>query len=149
MSKVEDNLNVITGVSENVPAIIDAQSTAVAEVIEPPTVNHADVDEDYQKSRKTFHSLIEQGQDALTHLLEIAKESEHPRAFEVVASLLKNISDVNKELLDTHRRMKDIRAKSGVKVLDGSPQAGSINVDKAVFIGSTSDVLDKIKSEKH
>jgi hypothetical protein len=72
----------------------------------------------------------------------VADESEHPRAYEVVATLMKTMADLNKDLLDIQKKKRDLVGKEVV------PSDGSINVDKAVFVGSTSDLIKLIKNNR-
>ena len=70
------------------------------------------IESDYDRTRNNLHSLLQQGQDALYHALEIAKSTEHPRAFEVVGNLMKQLSDVNIQLLDLHDKKRRIDTPS-------------------------------------
>ena len=69
-------------------------------------------DNDYEYSRKVLYDLIEKGTDALESMIEVARESEHPRAFEVLSTLIKNTADVNDKLLDLSKKHKDINSKN-------------------------------------
>lgn len=102
------------------------------------THNHA-LENDFETSRSNLHSLLQQGQDALYHALEVAKQSEHPRAFEVVGGLVKHLSDVNTQLLDLHKRKQAIEAPSGKK-------EAAVTNNNAIFVGSTSE-LSKMLSD--
>ena len=100
---------------------------------------------DYETTRSNLHSILTQGQDALMHALAVAKNSEHPRAFEVVGGLMKHLSDINTQLLDLHKRKQQIDMPKG-KVND------TTNVtNNSIFVGSTSDLskmLESIRKEK-
>lgn len=98
------------------------------------------VDTDYEITRSNLHSLLQQGQEALMHSLEIAKSSEHPRAFEVVGNLMKQLSDINHQLLALSERKQRMGEKKD------TPQAQTqqpVQVQNAVFVGSTAE-LSKI-----
>jgi hypothetical protein len=97
------------------------------------------VDDDAEYARQNIRGLIEKGNDAANHIVEIAKQSEHPRAFEVAAGLLKNLADMNKDLLEIQKRKRDLRPVE---------TTNNINVDKAVFVGSTKDLVKFLKSNK-
>jgi hypothetical protein len=101
-----------------------------------------DLENDFETTRSNMHSLLQQGQDALFHALEVAKHSEHPRAFEVVGGLVKHLSDVNTQLLDLHKRKQTIEA----------PTKNETSVtNNAIFVGSTSDLskmLNDIRKTK-
>lgn len=92
------------------------------------------VENDYEYSRRVLYDLIEKGTDALESMIEVARESEHPRAFEVLSGLIKNTADVNDKLLDLNKKHKDINAKEAPPAVEG----GTTNNN--VFIGSTSDL---------
>jgi predicted house-cleaning noncanonical NTP pyrophosphatase (MazG superfamily) len=106
----------------------------------PPVVINRDMEYDYETSRNTHKELIEKGQEALVELLKVAKESQHPRAYEVASGMLKNLSDMTDKLMNLHRQKKDIEG-----VHKDAPSQSPIQVDKAVFVGSTADLLKKIK----
>ena len=98
------------------------------------------IDDDAEYARQNIRGLIEKGNDAANHIVEIAKQSEHPRAFEVAAGLLKNLADMNKDLLEIQKRKRDLQPKQVTQQ--------NINVDKAVFIGSTSELIKQLRNEK-
>ena len=95
---------------------------------------------DYEYSRDTLFDLINKGRNALEDMIEVARESEHPRAFEVLSGLIKNVADVNDKLMDLNKKHKDINVKEDSKAL---PQGGTTN--NTVFIGSTTDLQKMIK----
>jgi hypothetical protein len=99
---------------------------------------------DYDKSRETYYDLIEKGQDALSMMMEVARESEHPRAYEVLSGMIKNVADVNDKLMDLNKKNKDIN-KTDVPALENA------TTNNNVFIGSTTDLqrmLQDVKTEK-
>lgn len=101
------------------------------------------IEYDYDKTRNNLHSLLQSGQDALMHALEVAKSSEHPRAFEVVGNLMKQLSDVNAQLLDLHEKKQKLDLpKTKQEESTGSKQVTNNN---AIFVGSTSE-LNKMLS---
>jgi hypothetical protein len=90
---------------------------------------------DFEQSRKNLNLLLMQGEDALMGALEVAKASEHPRAFEVVGNLMKQLADVNQQLLDLHKQKQQIEnATEG-----GSGKKGVTN-NNAIFVGSTTEL---------
>ena len=100
------------------------------------------VDNDYEYSRETYYELIEKGKESLELMIEVARESEHPRAFEVLSGMIKNVSDVNDKLMDLNIKNKGI--KEDKKAL---PQQG--NTTNNVFIGSTSDLQRMLQDVDH
>jgi hypothetical protein len=110
------------------------QSTEIVEVKDV-------VDDDAEFARQNIRNLIEKGNDAASHIVEIAKQSEHPRAFEVAAGMLKNLSDMNKDLLEIQKRKQDLQPKV-------TNNTQNLNIDKAVFVGSTAELLKQLRENK-
>ena len=92
---------------------------------------------DYEYARGNLYQVIESGHDALTNMLEIAKASEHPRAFEVVNQLMKTMADAQKDLLELKKRQKDL--------VEPEQQQGPTTVNNALFVGSTAELQQLIK----
>lgn len=101
------------------------------------TKHDDDITKDYTYARENMYEVIERGTEALDHLLELAKASEHPRAFEVVSTLAKTIVDANKDLLEVQSKLKKLKEEEK----SDSPQ----NVTNALFVGSTADLQKLIK----
>jgi hypothetical protein len=93
------------------------------------------IESDYDITRNNLHSLLQQGQDALYHALEIAKSTEHPRAFEVVGNLMKQLADINAQLLDLHSTKRKLDKPS--KAEESSNKQVTNN---SIFVGSTSEL---------
>ena len=85
---------------------------------------------DYDYSRETYYELLEKGKDALDTMVEVARESEHPRAYEVLSGMIKNLSDVNDKLMDLNKKVKD---------LEDEPKKIE-NQQNNIFLGSTADI---------
>ena len=100
----------------------------------------AKIESDFDQSRNNLQVLLMQGEDALMGALEVAKQSEHPRAFEVVGNLIKQLADVNQQLMDLHKQKQQLE---GTK--DGGAKKNVTN-NNAIFVGSTSD-LNKMISK--
>jgi len=98
------------------------------------------IDYDYDYSRATYYELIEKGKESLDLMIEVARESEHPRAFEVLSGMVKNISDVNDRLMDLNKKQKDI------KMPDKTEQKQITNNN--VFLGSTTDLQRLLQNEE-
>lgn len=99
-----------------------------------------DIKADYNLSRRTFRDLINKGNDAMESLTDLAKESESPRAYEVLATMMRTVADTTKDLYDLQKKTKEL---SGQKKDDPT-----VNVDKAIFVGTTADLLKQIKEKK-
>ena len=97
------------------------------------------VDNDYKYSRDTYYELVEKGKQSLELMIEVARESEHPRAFEVLSGMIKNISDVNDRLMDLNKKKKDLDRKEEIKNI--------ANTTNNLFVGSTSELQKILKNE--
>ena len=131
---------------KNMEQIFDV--TPVEEEKKKPTeivavkYNEPDVKQDltdaYQQSKENLQEIIDQGKEAMEEILNIAKAGQHPRAFEVYGTLLKNMVDANKELLNIQKTMRDMDKK----------KEGDTKIDKAIFVGSTAE-LNKFLNNKN
>ena len=86
---------------------------------------------DYNYSRQTYYDLIEKGKESLDLMVEVARESEHPRAFEVLSGMIKNVSEVNDKLMDLNKKNKDISAED-IKKIE--------KTTNNLFVGSTAEL---------
>jgi len=100
------------------------------------------VKNDYDYSRQTYYELVERGKDALENMVEVARESEHPRAYEVLAGLIKNVSDVNDKLMDLNKKQHDLLKKAEED--SKQPQIGQQTNN--VFLGSTADIQKMLQN---
>ena len=104
-----------------------------------PKIDGKDDDIDYNYARENYYNLIERNQDAIEEMLEIAKQSEHPRAFEVVGQLIKSGLDANKELMGLHKTKKELSIEKG---------GPTTTVNNTVFVGSTADLQKLLKAKR-
>ena len=119
--------------------IIQKQKTNIEEV-KHSEIREQDLVDDYTEHRETLKELVNQGQEALQNLLLLAKESEHPRAYEVTGQLLKTTADLTKDLIELQVTMNKIEnSKDG-----GKPQKV---VNNAILVGSTNDLLEQLKGK--
>ena len=95
-----------------------------------------DIENDYEYQRQNFYNLVEKGTDAIEGILELAKESEHPRTYEVAGNLIKQVAEVTEKLGDLQEKMKKLS-----EVPDSAPK----NVTNALFVGSTAELQKMIK----
>ena len=114
-------------------------------VEEPVSELNPDQEEDYRLARKTFRELINKGNNALEGITDLAKESESPRAYEVLATLMKTVADTTKDLYDLQKKTKDLMKEDKARPQDEQ----RINVEKAVFVGSTAELLKKVKGNEN
>lgn len=99
------------------------------------------IEYDYQKSRSNLYSLLSQGQDALNYALDVAKQSENSRSFEVVGNIIKQLADINYQLLDISEKKQKLSAKK--------PEDSNTNVvtnNNAIFVGSTAELTKILKN---
>lgn len=136
MSKIDEKLSTIFDVDshaeENLPVEVKQ-----GEII---SVEDNNIESDFNRVRININNLIEKGNTAIDNLLHVAKETEHPRAYEVAANLLKTMSDLNKDLLDIRKKKKELTGET--------PVSNAPLIDKAVFVGSTDQLIDLIKEKK-
>ena len=111
--------------------IVETKKEVVKKVDRPD-----DPQKDYEYSRGQLYNLIEKGQEALSGIIELAQETESPRAFEVAGQLVKSVGDVTDKLLDLQKKMKD---------LDAPTKNGPQTVNNALFVGSTKDLQKLLK----
>tara|TARA_B100001248_G_scaffold134492_2_gene100975 strand:+ start:1067 stop:1435 length:369 start_codon:yes stop_codon:yes gene_type:complete len=97
------------------------------------------VDNDYKYSRDTYYELVEKGKESLELMIEVARESEHPRAFEVLSGMIKNISDVNDRLMDLNKKKKDLDKKDEIQKI--------ANTTNNLFVGSTTELQKLLKKD--
>jgi hypothetical protein len=100
-----------------------------------------DLTDAYQQSKENLQEIIDAGKDAMEELRQIASAGQHPRAFEVYGTLLKNMVDANKELLSIQKQMRDMDENA-------KKDKGGTNIDKAIFIGSTAELNKLIKGKE-
>jgi hypothetical protein len=125
--------------NNNLSEILDVEPIKVTNNIVVEPLN--DIDDDAEFARQNIRHLIEKGNDAMEGILNVARASDHPRAYEVAANMLKHLTDMNKDLMEIQKRKKDLQPK------ESSPTNG-ITVDKAVFVGSTKELVKLLKSKE-
>jgi hypothetical protein len=104
----------------------------------PDRLTQDDITKDYEYTRGNLYSIIEKGQEAINGILELAQESEMPRAYEVAGQLIKSVSDATDKLMDLQKKLKDVEEET--------KQKGPSTVNNALFVGSTADLAKIIKS---
>jgi len=114
------------------------ESAKETKVTKPPIDrDKSEVRKDYEYTRGNLYSIIEKGQEAINGILELAQESEMPRAYEVAGQLIKSVSDATDKLMDLQKKLKDVEEESVSK--------GPTNVTNALFVGSTADLTRMLK----
>ncbi len=132
MKKLNQNLSEIF----DVEPIEEKPLERLPVVIEPTDAVEADT----EFARKNIRDMLDKGSKAFEDLALVANQSESPRAYEVLATMMKNMSEMNKDLLELQKRKRELAPQS--------ESAKGVNIDKAVFVGSTTELLKMIKANK-
>jgi archaellum component FlaC len=135
MTKKFDDLNEAFNVDGEV---ISKETENPIEKIENIKSSVEDIKKDYEYTRGNLYSLIEKGQEAINGILELAQESEMPRAYEVAGQLIKNVADATDKLMDLQKKLKDVEEEKQVR--------GPSNVTNALFVGSTAELAKLLKN---
>ena len=136
MTKKFDDLNETFNVSGE---IVSSKVETIEEKIQKVTAPVDDIKKDYDYTRGNLYSLIEKGQEAINGILELAQESEMPRAYEVAGQLIKNVADATDKLMDLQKKLRDVEEEKQSK--------GPTNVTNALFVGSTADLAKLLKQQ--
>ena len=135
MSTIDDKLNEVLNITTEVMPI-EVEKKESKEVVVP---EDKDPDIDFETGRKNLYQLIDKGNEAIDGILGLAKEGEHPRAYEVGGQLIKTVSEVSQNLLDLQEKLKKIK---------DVPEKGPKNVTNALFVGSTTELTKLLKNKK-
>ena len=138
MSKLEDNVNEILGLEKkNQVSVTDfEQPKAVPQVIDE---TKDDIDNDYKYSRDNYYNLIDKGNEAIQGILDIAKEGQHPRAYEVAGQLISQVGQTVDKLQDLQKKLKDLKEV---------PNKTTANIKNALFVGSTNELQKMLNRKK-
>ena len=136
MTKKFDELNKTFNVDAD---IVPVETKEVSGEIEKIASTVDDIKKDYDYTRGNLYSLIEKGQEAINGILELAQESEMPRAYEVAGQLIKNVADATDKLMDLQKKLKDIEEERVSK--------GPTTVNNALFVGSTAELAKLLKQQ--
>jgi hypothetical protein len=139
MTKQYDNLDDVFNISSEI--ISSQKEEKIQNVPLENTINTksilSDIKKDYEYARGNMYSIIEKGQEALNGILELAQETESPRAYEVVGQLIKNVSDSTEKLIELQKKLKDLE--------EIKTSSGPTNVTNALFVGSTTELSKLLK----
>ena len=138
MSKLEDSVNEILGIEKkNEVSVTDfEQPKAVPQVIDE---TKDDIDNDYKYSRDNYYNLIDKGNEAIQGILDIAKEGQHPRAYEVAGQLISQVGQTVDKLQDLQKKLKDLKEV---------PNKTTANIKNALFVGSTAELQKMLNRKK-
>ena len=138
MSKLEDSVNEILGIEKkNEVSVKDfEQPKAVPQVIDE---TKDDIDNDYKYSRDNYYNLIDKGNEAIQGILDIAKEGQHPRAYEVAGQLISQVGQTVDKLQDLQKKLKDLKEV---------PNKTTANIKNALFVGPTNELQKMLNRKK-
>ena len=123
------------------PTEVEVDQTEVKEPVgiqKPDRLTKGDIERDYEYTRGNLYSIIEKGQEAINGILELAQDSEMPRAYEVAGQLIKSVSDATDKLMDLQKKLKDVEEETQSK--------GPSTVNNALFVGSTAELQKLLKN---
>ena len=135
MSKIDETLNEVLGITAEV-MLVEKPKEVSKDVVVP---EDKDPDIDFETGRKNLYNLLDKGNEAIDGILSLAKEGEHPRAYEVAGQLIKTVSEVSQNLLDLQEKLKKVKEV---------PNTGPKNVTNALFVGSTTELQKMLKEKK-
>ena len=141
-NKIDEELGILPKVIQRlqIPWEEDEQTT-VTKII-PPQIsednNDSDIEKDYEYQRDNFYNLVEKGSAAIDGILELAKESEHPRTYEVAGNLIKQVAEVTEKLGDLQEKMRRLKEV---------PNTAPKSVTNALFVGSTAELQKMIRGK--
>ena len=139
MTKLEDKVNEILGIEPDnkstLESLIKVENPSVPRIED---TNKSDVENDYKYSRDNYYDLIQKGQEAIEGILEIAKEGQHPRAYEGAGQLITNVAQTVDKLQDLQKKLKDLK---------DLPKTANQNIKNALFVGSTAELQKMLKRE--
>ena len=134
---IEDKVNEILGLE---PAKTpEPKEEFKAPVVRTEEKDKEDVDNDHKNSREYYYNLIAKGQEAIEGILDVAKEGQHPRAYEVALAGIKNVADTVDKLQDLNKKLKDLKEL---------PKTANANIKNALFVGSTAELQKMLKGDE-
>ena len=132
---LEDKVNEILGLESKTPP----KEEFKAPVPRKEEKEKGDIDNDHKYSRENYYNLIEKGQEAIEGILDVAKEGQHPRAYEVALAGIKNVADTVDKLQDLNKKLKDLKEL---------PKTANANIKNALFVGSTTELQKMLKKDE-
>ena len=138
MTKLEDKVNEILGIDKPKPTKEIVKQEFKPAVPRKEETDKADVDNDYKYSRENYYNLIERGQEAIEGILDIAREGQHPRAYEVAGQLIGQVGQTVDKLQDLQKKLKDLKEL---------PKTANPQIKNALFVGSTAELQKMLKGK--
>src|SRR6056300_386290 len=137
MSKLEEKVNEILGIESKEPKETKEYKPLVPRREEK---DKGDIENDHKYSRENYYNLIERGQEAIEGILDVAREGQHPRAYEVAGALIKNVADTVDKLQDLQKKLKDLKEL---------PKTANPQIKNALFVGSTAELQKMLKKDEN
>ena len=131
MSNLDDTFDIES-------TIVPSEKVGITPEQKPDRLTKNDIEKDYEYTRGNLYSIIEKGQEAINGILELAQDSEMPRAYEVAGQLIKSVSDATDKLMDLQKKLKDVEEET--------QQKGPSTVNNALFVGSTAELQKLLKN---
>ena len=138
MTTKYDKLDETFNITPTEVSVDETQVSVGVDREKPDRLSKDDITRDYEYSRGNLYSIIEKGQEAINGILEVAQESDMPRAYEVAGQLIKSVSDATDKLMDLQKKLKDVNAEK---------EKAPTNVTNALFVGSTADLQKFLKDQ--
>ena len=139
MTKLEDKVNEILGIEKKESTPTPATTKEFKPLVpRKEEKDKPDIDNDYKYSRENYYNLIERGQEAIEGILDVAREGQHPRAYEVAGALIKNVADTVDKLQDLQKKLKDLKEV---------PKTANPQIKNALFVGSTAELQKMLKGK--
>ena len=139
MTTKYDKLDETFNITPTEVSVDETQVSVGVDREKPDRLSKDDITRDYEYSRGNLYSIIEKGQEAINGILEVAQESDMPRAYEVAGQLIKSVSDATDKLMDLQKKLKDVNEEQKSK--------GPSTVNNALFVGSTAELTKLLKSQ--
>ena len=137
-AKLDKTLNITPEVDTTPEGGCAKRQDQLVNVTPPDRLTKTDIEKDYDYTRGNLYSIIEKGQEAINGILELAQDSEMPRAYEVAGQLIKSVSDATDKLMDLQKKLKDVEEEKQSK--------GPSTVNNSLFVGSTAELAKMLKS---
>ena len=134
---IEDKVNEILGLEPTKTP--EPKEEFKAPVPRKEEKEKGDIDNDHKYSRENYYNLIEKGQEAIEGILDVAKEGQHPRAYEVAGNLIKSVADTVDKLQDLNKKLKDLKEL---------PKTANANIKNALFVGSTAELQKMLRKDE-
>lgn len=139
MNNIDEKMSELFNVEPCIPSQNALQTVDNTQVSVPAVISDTEVIDDISYARNNIKNLIDKSNEAIEEILNVARHSEHPRAYEVASTFIKTVSDMNRDLLHLHNQKKILLSNTEYQ------KTSDVSIDKAVFVGSTNDLIKMLK----